>query len=126
MSARVYVGLSRRIEPGLAVYRVGQQVYISGATSLEFELDALLTSMPHPLVLVKPDGATVPGHRSEDFVRLLLGARPTMEAGKLPAQLAPLVVHGHDDLGVDDQQGGFGRGVGHVETACKNGAGQAE
>lgn len=91
MSGRVYVGLSRRIEPGLAVYRVGEHVYVSGATSLEFELDALLTSMPNPLELVRPDGRTVPGHKAEDFVRLLLGARPTMEAGKLPAQLAPLV-----------------------------------
>lgn len=91
MSSRVNVGAGRRIDPGLLVYIVGEKVYVSGATSLEFELDALLTSMPHPLELVKPDGRTVPGHRSEDFVRLLLGARPTMEAGKLPAQLAPLV-----------------------------------
>ena len=39
------------------------------------------------------------------------------------AQLAPLVVHRHQHLGVGDQQGAFGGrcvgGGGHVETACR-------
>lgn len=91
MSGPVRVGAGRRIDPGLMVYIAAEHVYVSGATSLEFELDALLTSMPHPLALVRPDGSTVPGHKAEDFVVLLMGARPTMQAGKLPAALRPLV-----------------------------------
>jgi hypothetical protein len=66
---------------------------IVASLASDHEADALLTSMPDRMRvdLERPDGAIVSAVRAEDFVELLLGARPSQAAGILPPELAPVV-----------------------------------
>lgn len=93
MSGPIKVTAPTRIPGGLLVYRDEAAVYVSASLACDHEADALLTSMPDRMRvdLERPDGAIVSAVRAEDFIELLLGARPSQVAGILPPELAPVV-----------------------------------